>query len=209
MSYSEALSARLVPRWEPVSRNQLLVVLLFCFFIHQWRKVLRKIAAKTFVWPSWRLWSIIFLSGGLSFMFLSSVCSQGSCNHGDKCCYSHDPERTKEEKMEWFHQLFYFFLKIFLFVDFDWPSAAWMKWEWRCSQIAFQREQKPWQLLIYRTLFSFIPELLFFCLFQSNKVVTPTLLALFRSTFNVSSRQFWDVHYKLLKYSGWITQNCI
>lgn len=46
-------------------------------------------------------------------------------------------------------------------------------------------------------------------LFQSNKVVTPTLLALFRSTFNVSSRQFWDVHYKLLKYSGWITQNCI
>uniref|UniRef100_A0A671TKV9 tRNA (guanine(26)-N(2))-dimethyltransferase n=1 Tax=Sparus aurata TaxID=8175 RepID=A0A671TKV9_SPAAU len=22
------------------------------------------------------------------------------CNHGDKCCYSHDPERTKEEKME-------------------------------------------------------------------------------------------------------------
>lgn len=209
MSYSEALSARLVPRWEPVSRNQLLVVLLFFFFIHQWRKVLRKIAAKTFVWPSWRLWSIIFLSGGLSFMFLSSVCSQGSCNHGDKCCYSHDPERTKEEKMEWFHQLFYFFLKIFLFVDFDWPSAAWMKWEWRCSQIAFQREQKPWQLLIYRTLFSFIPELLFFCLFQSNKVVTPTLLALFRSTFNVSSRQFWDVHYKLLKYSGWITQNCI
>lgn len=209
MSYSEALSARLVPRWEPVSRNQLLVVLLFVFFIHQWRKVLRKIAAKTFVWPSWRLWSIIFLSGGLSFMFLSSVCSQGSCNHGDKCCYSHDPERTKEEKMEWFHQLFYFFLKIFLFVDFDWPSAAWMKWEWRCSQIVFQREQKPWQLLIYRTLFSFIPELLFFCLFQSNKVVTPTLLALFRSTFNVSSRQFWDVHYKLLKYSGWITQNCI
>lgn len=197
MSYSEALSARLVPRWEPVSRNQLLVVLLFFFFIHQWRKVLRKIAAKTFVWPSWRLWSIIFLSGGLSFMFLSSVCSQGSCNHGDKCCYSHDPERTKEEKMEWFHQLFYFFLKIFLFVDFDWPSAAWMKWEWRCSQIVFQWEQKPWQLLTYRTLFSFIPELLFFfCLFQSNKVVTPTL-------------QFWDVHYKLLKYSGWITQNCI
>lgn len=40
MSYSEALSARLVPRWEPVSRNQLLVVLLFVFFIHQWRKVL-------------------------------------------------------------------------------------------------------------------------------------------------------------------------
>lgn len=113
MSYSEALSARLVPRWEPVSRNQLLVVLLFCFFIHQWRKVLRKIAAKTFVWPSWRLWSIIFLSRGLSFMFLSSVCSQGSCNHGDKCCYSHDPERTKEEKMEWFHQLFFFFFKYF------------------------------------------------------------------------------------------------
>lgn len=46
-------------------------------------------------------------------MFLSSVCSQGSCNHGDKCCYSHDPERTKEEKMEWFHQLFYFFFKYF------------------------------------------------------------------------------------------------
>lgn len=33
MSYSEALSARLVSRWEPVSRNQLLVVLLFFFFL--------------------------------------------------------------------------------------------------------------------------------------------------------------------------------
>ncbi|KAM8772708.1 tRNA (guanine(26)-N(2))-dimethyltransferase [Acanthopagrus schlegelii] len=25
---------------------------------------------------------------------------QGTCTYGDKCCYSHDPERTKEEKME-------------------------------------------------------------------------------------------------------------
>ncbi|XP_054460350.1 tRNA (guanine(26)-N(2))-dimethyltransferase [Anoplopoma fimbria] len=25
---------------------------------------------------------------------------QGTCTHGDKCCYSHDPEQTKEEKTE-------------------------------------------------------------------------------------------------------------
>ena len=48
------------------------------------------------------------------FVIYVSVCSQGTCTYGDKCCYSHDPERTKEEKMEWFDQLFYFKI-IFIF----------------------------------------------------------------------------------------------
>lgn len=208
MSYSEALSARLVSRWEPVSRNQLLVVLLFFFFNPSVKKSVAKNRSQNFrlavvetVIYHLPLWRFV--------IYVSVVCLfSGKLQPRRQMLLLPRPGANKGRENGMIPSVILFFL-IFLFVDFDWPSAAWMKWEWRCSQIAFQREQKPWQLLTYRTLFSFIPELLFFCLFQSNKVVTPTLLALFRSTFNVSSRQFWDVHYKLLKYSGWITQNCI
>lgn len=48
MSYSEALSARLVSRWEPVSRNQLLVVLLFFFFNPSVKKSVAKNRSQNF-----------------------------------------------------------------------------------------------------------------------------------------------------------------
>lgn len=163
MSYSEALSARLVSRWEPVSRNQLLVVLLFFFFNPSVKKSVAKNRSQNFCLavvetviyhlPLWRF-----------VIYVSVVCLfSGKLQPRRQMLLLPRPGANKGRENGMIPSVILFFLKIFLFVDFDWPSAAWMKWEWRCSQIVFQREQKPWQLLIYRTLFSFIPELLFFC----------------------------------------------
>lgn len=161
MSYSEALSARLVPRWEPVSRNQLLVVLLFFFFNPSVKKSVAKNRSQNFrlavvetVIYHLPLWRFV--------IYVSVVCLfSGKLQPRRQMLLLPRPGANKGRENGMIPSVILFFL-IFLFVDFDWPSAAWMKWEWRCSQIAFQREQKPWQLLIYRTLFSFIPELLFF-----------------------------------------------
>lgn len=207
MSYSEALSARLVSRWEPVSRNQLLVVLLFFFFNPSVKKSVAKNRSQNFrlavvetVIYHLPLWRFV--------IYVSVVCLfSGKLQPRRQMLLLPRPGANKGRENGMIPSVILFFL-IFLFVDFDWPSAAWMKWEWRCSQIVFQREQKPWQLLIYRTLFSFIPELLFFC-FSPIKSSRRRYSHCFGRHLTCQSRQFWDVHYKLLKYSGWITQNCI
>lgn len=49
---------------------------------------------------------------------------QGTCTHGDKCCYSHDSKQTSEEKMEWMCLVIMFFFFFFLI---NFISGVWMQ----------------------------------------------------------------------------------
>lgn len=207
MSYSEALSARLVPRWEPVSRNQLLVVLLFFFFLSiSEEKCCEKSQPKL---SFGRREDCDLSSSSLEVCHLCfcrlSVLREAATTETNAATPT---TRSEQRKRKWNDSISYFiFFNIFI-------CGLWLA---ECSldevRMTLQSDcistgTKTLTAVNLQNIIQFYPRAAVF-LFQSNKVVTPTLLALFRSTFNVSSRQFWDVHYKLLKYSGWITQNCI